>query len=113
MRTIVGGLIERLATYAGTETGAEAVASVDLFGTFSERVSSIVESRHDMPVEHVVALQVLCSIAFIKSLYSSSDFPRQFSVALLFDTRQLRRQSVREYGERVRAYAVEKVQRFS
>jgi vacuolar protein sorting-associated protein 35 len=59
MKNVVIGLIERLATYTACSGSAAAVLEqVPLFDVFSEQVTKIVNSRHDMPAEHVVALQV-------------------------------------------------------
>ncbi|KAL4630294.1 vacuolar protein sorting-associated protein 35-like [Arapaima gigas] len=58
VKNIIIALIDRLALFAHREDGPGIPAELRLFDIFSQQVSTVIQSRQDMPSEDVVSLQV-------------------------------------------------------
>lgn len=57
IRNILIALIDRLAIFGTQSDGPGIPADLKLFDIFSEQIHSIVQSRHEMPPDDIVALQ--------------------------------------------------------
>uniref|UniRef100_T1ISA6 Vacuolar protein sorting-associated protein 35 n=1 Tax=Strigamia maritima TaxID=126957 RepID=T1ISA6_STRMM len=58
VKNIIIALIDRLAMFSQREDGIGIPNEIKLFDVFSDQVAQIIQSRHEMPVEDIVALQV-------------------------------------------------------